>query len=230
MAFDEMYFGVLEGRGRLGSKRNLVYGGDTIRKTESGVTPAALGALLNDDFENFLAASRPGGIEAQEAAGQAKLCQQASRLPVDLGYSGVKWGEIERFWGIKHGEVTDKIFYSVTLPEGWKLVPTDHSMWSKLVDGNGSERAAIFFKAAFYDYNAHLSVSSRYYSEYENRDDSPKETSSRYLVKDRVTGEVLHKTDWTGYSAASEEVSAWKKEHYPDESPFAYWPDCEAKK
>jgi hypothetical protein len=42
------------------------------------------------------------------------------------------------------------------LPAGWKKVATEHSMWSDLLDDQGRKRAAIFFKAAFYDYSAFI--------------------------------------------------------------------------
>jgi hypothetical protein len=52
--------------------------------------------------------------------------------------------------------VTDgnDLFYDAKLPEGWKLEPTDHSMWSRIVDNQGQERVKIFYKAAFYDRSA----------------------------------------------------------------------------
>jgi hypothetical protein len=46
----------------------------------------------------------------------------------------------------------------VSLPPGWKVVPTDHSMWSDLVDAKGEKRASIFYKAAFYDRDAFIRI------------------------------------------------------------------------
>lgn len=40
--------------------------------------------------------------------------------------------------------------------------PTEHSMWSKLIDSDGLERASVFYKAAFYDRNAHITVNQRF--------------------------------------------------------------------
>lgn len=62
-------------------------------------------------------------------------------------------------WGIVFGEAADDLFVYVTLPDGWIKRPTDHSMWSELVDGEGKVRATIFYKAAFYDRDAFMNIS-----------------------------------------------------------------------
>ena len=157
------------------------------RERSAGVTPAFLGALFGalsgapapggeDMFGNLLASSTPGGIEAMEARGQARLCESCE-LPLDLN-GGRKFATDAKDAYTKMGiEVTgscsgndEKIFCKVKLPEGWKLKPTDHSMWSDLVDELGRKRAAIFFKAAFYDYHAHLDVQSRFSVRIESED------------------------------------------------------------
>lgn len=86
-------------------------------------------------------------IERAEARGQRSICA-ASRIPSDG-----PWSELEAL-GVKRGAVVDRIFHECTLPEGWALKPTDHSMWSTLVDASGKEVASVFFKAAPYDYSA----------------------------------------------------------------------------
>jgi hypothetical protein len=120
--------------------------------------PAALKALLDGDIENFIAASTPGGIEAQEAAGQRSFVASTT-LPIR--FNGCKKEQFEAM-GISFGEPVDDLFQKAQLPDGWKKVPTDHSMWSKLVDDRGRERAMIFYKAAFYDRDAFLTISRRY--------------------------------------------------------------------
>jgi hypothetical protein len=45
----------------------------------NSMTPAAVQAMLNGDLTNVLAASTPGGIERQEAAGQAAMVKTADR-------------------------------------------------------------------------------------------------------------------------------------------------------
>ena len=46
---------------------------------DKGINPAALAALLGGEMENFIAASTEGGIEAQEAAGQAQFVESGER-------------------------------------------------------------------------------------------------------------------------------------------------------
>lgn len=54
----------------------------------------------------------------------------------------------------------DPLFRHAKLPAGWSKQPAEHSMWSQIVDEHGRERVACFYKAAFYDRSAHLSITS----------------------------------------------------------------------
>ncbi len=118
---------------------------------EPRMTPAALAALAAGQMGNFLAAATPGGIEAQEAEGQRQACR-ASRLPRKGTEDRSPWEALGfRFLG---GD--DKLFIDVEFPAGWRLVATDHSMWSDLVDDKGQKRASMFYKAAFYDLSAFI--------------------------------------------------------------------------
>ena len=56
----------------------------------------------------------------------------------------------------------DSLFINVILPDGWKIKSTDHSMWNKLFDNEGRERASIFYKAAFYDRSALINFVRKY--------------------------------------------------------------------
>ncbi|MDP3917651.1 MAG: hypothetical protein Q8Q30_00550 [Candidatus Woesebacteria bacterium] len=93
-------------------------------------------------------------IMDQESAGQQSFVS-SDTLPTDLRGKEVLEAEGVKFLGPVEG---DDIFQYVELPEGWKKVPTDHSMWSNLVDGAGRIWASIFYKAAFYDRSAHASA------------------------------------------------------------------------
>jgi hypothetical protein len=114
--------------------------------------PAALLAALSGDVSNAEVASTPGGIEAQEAAGQAMLCASA-QLPKKM--LGCTRESLEAL-GFKFGADVDELFVTCTLPAGWKKKATDHSMHSDLVDEQGRTRAGIFYKAAFYDRRADM--------------------------------------------------------------------------
>lgn len=119
------------------------------------MNPAALKAALAGDFSNAVVASTPGGIQAQEAAGQVTMCL-SSILPKECPRV-----ELEKF-GVVFGDDHDDLFVSVTLPAGWTKNATDHAMHSDLLDDKGRKRASIFYKAAFYDRRADMNLSRRY--------------------------------------------------------------------
>lgn len=97
-------------------------------------------------------------IPQQEKRGQRELVNSAV-LPRQINH-----GSLQQFeqMGIVFGEIVDDLFIRATLPDGWKKVPTDHDMWSHLVDDQGRERASIFYKAAFYDRDAFMSLTQRF--------------------------------------------------------------------
>jgi hypothetical protein len=107
--------------------------------------------------EHWCLGGNPDAIGAQEARGQQELVN-SSQLPTRVLHGERKQLEDA---GVVFGEVVsgDDLFCHVTLPTGWRLAATDHSMWSHLLDGEGTVRAKIFYKAAFYDRRAHLSLS-----------------------------------------------------------------------
>ncbi len=123
------------------------------------ITPAALGAFVKGDVSNFLTAAIPGGVEAQEVQGQTDFVASET-LPRELLH-GTTREQLESL-GIIFGGDIDDIFVEVKLPDGWKKVPTEHSMWSELLDDKGRARAQIFYKAAFYDRRAHLDLMSHF--------------------------------------------------------------------
>lgn len=122
------------------------------------ITPAAFSAAVSGNMHNFMVAITPGGIEAQEAAGQRSLVANEN-LPKEM--LGCNREMLEKI-GIKFGADIDDLFVKVQLPNGWKKQATDHSMWSDLIDEQGRKRASIFYKAAFYDRSAHISLYCRY--------------------------------------------------------------------
>lgn len=184
--------------------------------------PAAIGALARGDLENFLVAATPGGIEAQEAAGQATFCAKQI-LPKELRH--VTREQLEAI-GFKFGTDHDDIFVNATLPAGWTKKASDHSMWSYLLDAKGRKRASIFYKAAFYDRSASMSMDCRYsLSRYEKGSDSDRtricaldgnteiKDFGEYALGDRNRRDVLEF-----------EANTWMNEHYPNrDDAFAYW-------
>lgn len=126
--------------------------GDRIMRDRE-LPPALLAAAMlqgPEMVDNLLAASTPGGIEAQEARKQRELVQ-SEQLPIKLGSPQVMFDKL----GFKFGRTLDKMLQEGTLPEGWKKVrDPGHSMYSYVLDQKGRRRWTIFFKGAFYDYEA----------------------------------------------------------------------------
>jgi len=198
---------------------------------ELRMTPAALGALLDGDLDNLHVALTPGGIEAQEAGGQRDFVM-SEVLPKECNFCDRK--QLEQM-GIVFGEESDDLFINVQLPDGWKKIPTDHSMWSKLVDEQGRERARIFYKAAFYDRKAYISLSRRFSYRVRPVSDNNAnfDTVSRVGIVMDCEEEIWH----TDAIEPSDELKSyrvrdilyaacqeWLEERRPEyENPLAYW-------
>ena len=114
-----------------------------------------------------------GGLPVEDH-GRAQY--QIERLREDI--------ECARVWkamGVEFGDAVDPLFRTAVLPHGWKLKPTDHAMWSKLVDERGRTRASMFYKAAFYDRDAFIHFERRFSI---RRDYSCDRSTIRYVVRD----------------------------------------------
>lgn len=212
-----------------------------------GMKAATIGALMRGDIENAIITETPGGIEAQEARGQRdfvasttlpKECLRCSRE--QLEQMGIVFGVVA---------ARDNLFIEAQLPEGWKKVPTDHSMWSRLLDDKGRERARIFYKAAFYDRKAHISLVRRfsYATEPVCGYSVPDYRKHKWhcIVRDgdkviwqstrQVDAEPEYHPDnkkerkaWSGWMERRDALDKlgkeWIAENYPDwRNPLAYW-------
>ena len=197
------------------------------------MNPASLKALSNNDFKNFIIASTPGGIEAQEAAGQ-KAFINSEILPKNM-LDGCTIEKLESL-GIKFMDDADDIFINVILPDGWKKQPTEHSMWSDLIDEKGRKRASIFYKAAFYDRSSHISLNHRFLCRCKPEDEyktdisyEDRKNGNWYgIVKD--CGKTIYRTEpikAANYDQQDElffKAKEWLEENYPDyENELAYW-------
>lgn len=187
------------------------------------MTPAAIIAMLKDDVSNAAIAMTPGGIEAQEAAGQQQFVN-STMLPKDCPRA-----ELEAL-GVVFGEEVDDLFIRATLPAGWKKQATNHSMWSELLDDQFRKRGAIFFKAAFYDRSAHMHLNrcinvTQRYSDGNNLVHVAVTRGDEELF---ATESVERNLEDRGYfsqiDADEERAEAWVNEHYPDwRNVLAYW-------
>lgn len=168
----------------------------------------------------------------QEEQGQQSFVG-SDTLPTDMGRHGLDAKAILEAFGVKFlGVVSgDDLFQYVELPQGWKKEATSESMFSKLIDDRGRERAVIFYKAAFYDRSAHLALSCRF-RVVVDYDRFNKEQIGVASVTD--SGKVVHTTEkvvrsdgenrWSVIDKANDLAVEWLDTNYPDwKSPSAYW-------
>lgn len=174
-------------------------------------------------LENFIAATTPGGIEAQEKRGQIEQ-SFAETLPKD-GTSGndrAKWEKL----GFEFGQDADDIFINAKFPKGWRKKPTEHSMWSELLDDKERKRGMIFYKAAFYDRSAHIHLEARFsYTAYESTG-----VKEQFAVVARDAGKsietfgVWNSGEYDEKAKLERKALRWLTEHYPNwEDVSQYW-------
>lgn len=199
---------------------------------------AELGAL--EVFaETLLGGSRGNAIMNQERRGQqdfavsdtlplegltTALCKQLVAVGFEI--------ETDAAGNPKPSE-NDDLFVRVKLPAGWKKQPTDHSMHTDLLDDKGRQRGSIFYKAAYYDRKASLSMTCRFHCS--THTDA---TENRYADNTDYYGVVIDGDDtliwrtadtavygnYKATRALQAEARTWLAEHYPDyENPMAYW-------
>lgn len=110
----------------------------------------------------FLAGAFVAGTEAvieqQERAGQTQFLA-SEQLPTDL--DGDSRADFEAV-GFTFGDPTpgDPLFQSASLPNGWRKTRSDNDLWTHIVDTLGRRRAAVFYKAAYYDRRAFMRLNS----------------------------------------------------------------------
>lgn len=197
------------------------------------ISPAALSALAKGDLDNFGVAATPGGIEQQEKMGQGSFVASET-LPKEMLH-GCTREKLEAM-GIVFGNDVDDLFVNVRLPEGWKKQAHSHPMWSDLFDAKGRPRAAIFYKAAFYDRKAHISLTQRYsFTSYgfcnAQGEAVCAEEATHYqtvitdcgvpllVIVVREKGE-----SWDLHNAHEKQARDWLDAHFPDwGNPLAYW-------
>lgn len=95
-------------------------------------------------------------IEAMEAEGQQQLLS-SNQLP---RHAKPHWDAFEAL-GIRRGENVgglDGLFCTATLPDGWTRQASQNPIWTSLIDERGLKRVEIFYKAAFYDRSAFMTL------------------------------------------------------------------------
>lgn len=107
-------------------------------------------------------------IEGMEQSGQQQFLK-SDLLPANAGrvwsgegdgMLGINGWDVLEQWGFQRGESVeaDPLFVHATLPQGWSRKGSEHAMHSTIVDDRGVERVSVFYKAAFYDRRASMSV------------------------------------------------------------------------
>lgn len=181
-----------------------------------------LEALNSDDPSNAL-------IEA-EYIGQ-EILNEKQRLPKDM--QGNEQVLIDL--GFVFLEEDGDLFIKAVFPKGWKMKPTDHSMWNTIFDDKGRERISVFYKAAFYDRHAHLHLVRRYNYSVRSTDETYRDLDAPRYVVVTDCGKVIWQSEPYGekdFDCKRYELSDklyqigkdWLNEHFPDwESFTAYW-------
>jgi len=173
---------------------------------------------VSNEIEGFLFEAMLLGpsraFEMQEARGQAAVAA-GDKIPIACGATN----EALIAMGFVLGEPLDKLFRSASLPPGWRKVPTDHHLWTELVDAAGVKRGMIGHKAAFYDQWARMDLCCRYTVRVQ---DMPE---GRYAgtVLDRGA-EVFRGGAYGTYREAQGDAESWVSSRYRDwRNPAAYW-------
>lgn len=102
-------------------------------------------------------------ITGMECAGQEQLVK-SDQLPAEAHGFTTRWGEdawpeYEALGFVKGDPVEgDPLFVHATLPPGWSRQGSQHAMGSYIVDERGLQRVSVFYKAAFYDRVASMSM------------------------------------------------------------------------
>ena len=196
-----------------------------MKNTAMRLTPAALAAAAKGDLHNAMIAATPGGIEAQEKAGQAALVA-STNMPLELRPSREAFEKV----GFIFGDKIDDVFQSATLPAGWKREATSHDMHSKILDEQGRERVSVFYKAAFYDRRANAGLVCRYRVEtqFPDKSNDLPQDEIRYIVTDG--GKEIYRTpnvkdrDYPAGDRAEKVARDWLAEAAPDAAdPTTYW-------
>ncbi len=172
----------------------------------------------------WLMGGNPEAIEQQEANEQKELAI-SSQLPAikNFPYQSATAKELYALMGIKvlgKSKGDEDLFLDVILPHGWFIQPTDHPMWSKLIDDNGAIRASIFYKAAFYDRSAHIDFQARYTVEAIHQG-SKFPWKTYYAVLDNATNKELYTgethiaSDWWPSDVEEKKATEFLLRHYP---------------
>lgn len=191
-------------------------------------------------------------IERSEARGQQQLVMSESIPSKWGGMFGTSEAALRHAaerdailveMGFELGEPfpDDPLFRPANLPEGWRKRATGHAMHSDILDDQGFARVGMFYKAAFYDRKAHLSLNRRLTIGIDMREDfdpnkrnrviqaampAEEDGRDRFLILARFDLEVAEDDaeKWDKFGKLEATAQRWLDAHYPDHmDPLAYW-------
>ena len=171
-------------------------------------------------------------IEHMEAEGQQEAVRNIM-MAKDMSPNKEEWEQL----GFIFTDIPDdNVLCVATLPEGWSLKATDHSMWNDIIDENGMKRGSMFYKAAFYDRNAYMTLERRYEvcstavdGDYSTREIYFGNENERLFVAGQVhTPKDISREERKALYDKTDELKVLAKkfgdENYPGwESVHAYW-------
>jgi hypothetical protein len=91
--------------------------------------------------------------------------------------------------GVKFGEALDDLFREVQLPPGWSKRISVPPYWIEIIDEHQRPRINVFYKAAFHDRRAEMTVIPRF----EFREDKKEDGRISVYVFDRALNEVAQR-------------------------------------
>jgi hypothetical protein len=188
-----------------------------IENTEAKVNADPMGM-----FTQMVLGGTEQAILRQEADGQRQLVA-SEQIPSRL-FDCTTDDLVRLGFTFPPDDGADPLFVAATLPPGWRYDPTDHAMWSRILDAKGRERFAVFYKASYHDRGAHMRPNCRFRLE----DHHPVPTEGQFIVWDGpdliFRGTTYSEASGEEYDRARSEAKAWLVDRYPDyEDPFAYW-------
>lgn len=167
---------------------------------------------------------------------------EASNIVENIGQQELKnhsvlpikgdWETLE-LWGVKKLDAHDNLFCGCILPAGWRK-ETNSDYWTVLLDDRGRKRASIFYKSAFWDREAHFSVSFPIYYTTRSTDEDGQEF---YYIATKLDDSLtLWKGDqvainwddtnetWEKLKTMRESAESKLQEMFPLlQDPLAYW-------
>ncbi len=170
------------------------------------------------ELGNRMAGRRPGlAIEESERKGQAALVAASKGKSCELPRDMREARPVLEAAGVKFlvDSPGDQLFLRVELPAGWSIKPTTHNMYTDLCDEKGRRRASIFYKAAFYDRSARLSMERRYsIASYYNED-----SQDVAVAKVEDQGAVLFESERFQLLTDADRHGVWDRETHTETTP-----------